>query len=208
MFTSRAEYRLLLREDNADLRLTPTGRELGIVDDVRWRVFEEKRDAVEKEQQRFDSIVVHADKLNTKDREILGADFQRECRAADLLRRPELDYRDVISLSAVGGGDWRHDMVDEQAEQVELQLEVTAKYAGYIERQQKEIDRHAKQETLPLPDDINYTNVAGLSNEARQRLELARPATLGSASRLEGVTPSTVSLLLIHLKKRRLQKSA
>jgi tRNA uridine 5-carboxymethylaminomethyl modification enzyme len=207
MFTSRAEYRLLLREDNADLRLTPVGRDLGIVDDTRWRVFEEKRDAVEKEQRRLDSIVVHADKLNATDREIMGADFQRECRAAELLRRPELGYREVISLSAVGGGDWRHDMVDEQAEQVELQLEVKAKYAGYIERQQKEIDRHAKQETLQLPDDIDYASVTGLSNEARQRLELARPATLGSASRLEGVTPSTVSLLLIHLKKRRLQKT-
>ena len=208
MFTSRAEYRLLLREDNADLRLSPTGRELGIVDDLRWRVFETKREAVEKEQARLDSIVVHANRLSAADAEILGTDFQRECRATDLLRRPEFDYQAVTSLSSVGGGDWRHDMPEEQSEQVELQLEVTAKYAGYIERQHKEIEKHARQDQLVLPDDIDYASVTGLSTEARERLDSARPATLGSASRLEGVTPSTVSLLLIHLKKRRLQKSA
>lgn len=208
MFTSRAEYRLLLREDNADLRLTPTGHELGIVTDERWQVFERKRNAVENEQERLQSIVVHPGTLNAADAEILGMDLQRECRAADLLRRPELSYRKVTSLSSVGEGDWHEDLPDEQAEQVQLQLEVKAKYAGYIDRQQKEIDKHAKQELLQLPDDIDYAAVAGLSNEARQRLEMARPGTLGSASRLEGVTPSTVSLLLIHLKKRRLQKSA
>ncbi len=208
MFTSRAEYRLLLREDNADLRLTPKGRDLGIVNDVRWETFETKRCAVANEQKRLDSIVVHADKLNAADVEILGTDYQRECRAADLLRRPELRYRDITSLTCVGGGDRQFDLPGEQAEQVELQLEVTAKYAGYIDRQQKEIDKHAKQETLQLPENIDYASVTGLSNEARQRLELTRPATLGSASRLEGVTPSTISLLLIHLKKRRLQKSA
>lgn len=208
MFTSRAEYRLLLREDNADVRLTPTGRDLGIVNDRRWQVFDNKRNAVANEQERLESIVVHANKLDAADTEILGGEFQRECRAADLLRRPELSYRDVTSLSSVGDGDWRYDFPDEQAEQVELQLEVKAKYAGYIDRQQKEIEKHAKQEMLQLPEDIDYAAVTGLSNEARQRLELVRPATLGSASRLEGVTPSTVSLLLIHLKKRRLRKSA
>jgi tRNA uridine 5-carboxymethylaminomethyl modification enzyme len=208
MFTSRAEYRLLLREDNADFRLSPTGRELGIVDDARWQVFETKRDAVEKEQSRLASIVVHANKLSAADAEILGTDFQRECRAVDLLRRPEIDYQAVTSLSSVGNGGWRHDMPEEQIDQVELQLDVTAKYAGYIERQQKEIDKHARQEQLVLPEDIDYASVTGLSTEARQRLDSARPATLGSASRLEGVTPSAVSLLLIHLKKRRLQQSA
>ncbi len=208
MFTSRAEYRLLLREDNADLRLTPTGRELGIVNDQRWRVFESKQCAVEKEQKRLESIVVHANKLTASDAELLGSDFQRECRASELLRRPGFDYRLITSLSAVGAGDGGNGLADEQLEMVELQLEVRAKYAGYIERQQKEIDRHAKQEQLVLPDDIDYESVVGLSTEARQRLCLARPLTLGHASRLEGVTPSTVSLLLIHLKKRHLQKSA
>lgn len=208
MFTSRAEYRLLLREDNADLRLTPTGRELGIVNDQRWRVFESKQCAVEKEQKRLESIVVHANKLTASDAELLGSDFQRECRASELLRRPGFDYRLITSLSAVGAGDRGNGLADEQLEMVELQLEVRAKYAGYIERQQKEIDRHAKQEQLVLPDDIDYESVVGLSTEARQRLCLARPLTLGHASRLEGVTPSTVSLLLIHLKKRHLQKSA
>jgi len=208
MFTSRAEYRLLLREDNADLRLTPAGHALGLVDDARWRVFEAKRNAVAKEQDRLDGIVVHADKLDAADVETLGREFHRECRAADLLRRPELGYRDVASLSCIGSGDWQNDMIEEQAEQVELQLEVKAKYAGYIERQQREIEKHARQENFQLPSDIDYAGVAGLSNEARQRLELVRPATLGAASRLEGITSSSVSLLLIHLKKRRLQKSA
>lgn len=208
MFTSRAEYRLLLREDNADLRLTPVGRQLGIVNDARWRAFESKRTAVEEEQNRLDSIVVHPEKLTDADHEILGDELQRQCRAADLLRRPEFDYRLVTSLSSVGAGEWRGEMHEEQVEQVELQLEVRAKYAGYIERQQREIDKHAKQERLELPVDIDYANVTGLSTEAKQRLASARPSTLGHASRLEGVTPSTVSLLLIHLKKRHLQRSA
>jgi tRNA uridine 5-carboxymethylaminomethyl modification enzyme len=208
MFTSRAEYRLLLREDNADSRLTPVGRELGIVTDERWRVFETKRNAVESEQQRLDSIVVHAKRLTEADEKLLGGEFQRESRASDLLRRPEFDYGLVTSLSAVGAADWRDDLSGEQQEMVELQLEVRAKYAGYIERQRKEIEKHARQEQLVLPDDIDYARVTGLSTEARQRLTLARPVTLGHASRLEGVTPSTVSLLLIHLKKRHLQKSA
>ncbi|MDA0678771.1 MAG: tRNA uridine-5-carboxymethylaminomethyl(34) synthesis enzyme MnmG [Proteobacteria bacterium] len=208
MFTSRAEYRLLLREDNADLRLTPIGRTLGIVKDARWATFETKRVAALAEERRLESIVVHPGKLEEADREILGAELQRECRALDLLRRPEFNYQLVTSLSAIGGGEWRDGMPEEQVEQVELQLEVGAKYAGYIERQQREIDRHAKQERLELPHDIDYANVTGLSTEARQRLEASRPLTLGSASRLEGVTPSTVSLLLIHLKKRHLQRSA
>jgi tRNA uridine 5-carboxymethylaminomethyl modification enzyme len=208
MFTSRAEYRLLLREDNADLRLTPVGREMGLVHDDRWRHFEAKREAVAGEQERLHSIFVRPGRLNEKDGKILGAEFQREVRAADLLRRPEFDYADVASLSCVGSGHWRDNMVDEQIEDVELQLQVQARYAGYIERQQREIEKHAKQERLVLPSDIDYSLVSGLSTEARQRLESVRPVTLGHASRLEGVTPSTVSLLLIHLKKRQLQRSA
>jgi tRNA uridine 5-carboxymethylaminomethyl modification enzyme len=208
MFTSRAEYRLLLREDNADRRLTPIGRDLGLVDEHRWQVFAAKREAVLQEQTRLGSILVRKTELTSTDTSILGAEFQRECRADELLRRPELGYRDIAALSAVGGGEWREGFDDEQVEQVELQLEVQAKYQGYIERQQREIDRHANQESLGLPEDIEYSSVTGLSNEARQRLESTRPTTLGQASRLEGVTPSTISLILIHLKKRKLRKTA
>ena len=177
MFTSRAEYRLLLREDNADLRLTPVGRKLGLVDDERWATFDRKREAVAKERARLKG-------------------------AAKLLKRPEYRYSDIIAMPDVGASDVTRTMPDEQREQVELQLEVEAKYAGYIERQEREIAKHAKQESLRLPGDIDYGAVDGLSNEARQRLLQARPVTLGQASRLEGMTPSAVSLLLIHLKKR------
>ena len=208
MFTSRAEYRLLLREDNADLRLTPVGRELQLVDDRRWHYFEAKRDAVAIEQQRLEDILVRPASLNDRDRQILGNGLRKEARAADLIRRPEYGYADVAALSAVGAGAWRQDMEEEQAEQVEVQLEVQARYAGYIARQQREIEKHVKQEKLVLPADIDYAAVTGLSTEARQRLESARPETLGQASRLEGVTPSTVSLLLIHLRKRHLQEIA
>jgi tRNA uridine 5-carboxymethylaminomethyl modification enzyme len=206
MFTSRAEYRLLLREDNADLRLTPVGRKLGLIDDERWQHFESRRAAVAGEQDRLAAILVRPSALSNADRERLGDAFRRECRALDLLRRPEFDYADVRALSAVGDGEWRTGMADEDIGQVELQLEVQARYAGYIERQRREIEKHARQEKLVLPADLDYSTVSGLSTEARQRLEVARPATLGHASRLEGVTPSTVSLLLIHLKKRQLQK--
>jgi len=205
MFTSRAEYRLLLREDNADVRLTPIGREMGIVDDARWSVFETKRDAVAREQARLESVVVHPQRLDKRDRQMLGSGFRRECKASDLLRRPEFGYTEIASLSAVGRGGWQVGMAEEQSVQVELQLEVRAKYAGYIERQQREIDKHARQTELVFPDNIDYADVTGLSTEARQRLESARPETLGHAARLEGVTPATVSLLLIHLKKRQMQ---
>jgi tRNA uridine 5-carboxymethylaminomethyl modification enzyme len=183
MFTSRAEYRLTLREDNADLRLTPTGRELGLVDELRWKTFNEKCDAVAKETARLRG-------------------------AATLLKRPDYSYGDIVAMPEVGVSEVTRGMPDEQREQVEFQLEVRAKYAGYIERQEREIAQHAKQESLRLPEDIDYAAVDGLSNEARQRLLKARPVTLGQASRLEGMTPSAVSLLLIHLKKRQLRKSA
>ncbi|MGI9201163.1 MAG: tRNA uridine-5-carboxymethylaminomethyl(34) synthesis enzyme MnmG, partial [Woeseiaceae bacterium] len=183
MFTSRAEYRLLLREDNADLRLTEQGRELGLVNDMRWSVFNAKRDAVDAERAR----------LKNK---------------AELLKRPEYSYADVIADPEIGPSEALQGMAEEQREQVELQIEVQAKYAGYIDRQEREIAKHAKQEQLRLPEDIDYAAVDGLSNEARQRLESTRPVTIGQASRLEGMTPSAVSLLLIHLKKRTLKKSA
>ncbi len=216
MFTSRAEYRLTLREDNADERLTPVGRRLGLVDDARYAVFEAKYAAVEREQSRLDSLVVRPDALTEADRERLGGALRREARAADLLRRPEYGYRRIAGLSVVGHFDELDDaefdqeevLFDEVREQIELQLDVRAKYAGYIERQQREIEKQARTETLALPEDLDYRVVDGLSNEARQRLEAARPLTLGQASRLEGMTPSAVSLLLIHLKKRQLKKSA
>jgi len=208
MFTSRAEYRLTLREDNADERLTPVGRELGVVDERRWALFERKREAIACEQQRLDGILLRPTELSGADRSILGRELARESTASDLLRRPELGYRAVTSLGAVGPMDAGQLETAEQAEQVELAIEVRAKYAGYIDRQHREIAKHAKQEQLRLPADLDYASVDGLSNEARQRLESVRPATLGQASRLEGMTPSAVSLLLIHLKKRQLAKSA
>jgi len=208
MFTSRAEYRLLLREDNADLRMTSRGRELGLVDDDRWRRFTAKREAVAAEQARLQNVMVRKSDMTQHDLASLGGEFGREVRAAELLRRPEMSYAGITALSAVGSGDWRDGMSAEQSEQVELQLEVQAKYQGYIERQQREIDKQAKQESLRLPGDIDYTAVAGLSNEARQRLGRTRPMTLGQASRLEGVTPAAVSLLLIHMKKQHLLRSA
>jgi len=192
MFTSRAEYRLMLREDNADLRLTPKGRELGLVDDERWRVFNAKHEAVEKEQARLDAITVKPAGV----------------KAAALLKRPEYKYHDVVALPEVGPSGEDALASEEQQEQVVLQLEVRARYAGYIERQEREIAKHAKQESLRLPDDIDYEAIDGLSNEARQKLVAARPTTLGQASRLEGMTSSAVSLILIHLKKRQLKKSA
>jgi tRNA uridine 5-carboxymethylaminomethyl modification enzyme len=190
MFTSRAEYRLTLREDNADQRLTPIGRNLGLVDDTRWAVFNAKMDAVESENARLASIRVPA----------------RGVTAIELLKRPENGYHSVVALPEVGQSEFDLDV--ERREQVETQVEVQAKYAGYISRQEREIEKHAKQEALRLPGDIDYDKVDGLSNEARQRLQLARPLTLGHASRLEGITPSAISLLLIHLKKRQLRKTA
>ncbi|MDJ0939417.1 MAG: tRNA uridine-5-carboxymethylaminomethyl(34) synthesis enzyme MnmG [Woeseiaceae bacterium] len=207
MFTSRAEHRLLLREDNADTRLTPVGRELGLVDDERLALFEIKMSAVEREQARLESILLKPERLSVTDAAALGG-LKRETTAAALLKRPELGYAEVAALSSVGSLDENELASAELVEQVTLQLETRAKYAGYIERQQREIAKHANTEHVGLPDDIDYSAVDGLSIEARQRLERARPATLGQASRLEGMTPSAVSLLLIHLKKRSLRKTA
>jgi tRNA uridine 5-carboxymethylaminomethyl modification enzyme len=196
MFTSRAEHRLLLREDNADLRLTPVGRDMGLVDDERWSWFEAKRDATEREIVRLSS-----------------ARF-RGVTAFDWLRRPEVSYADLNRIAVESAGEAADGFVegdpmpalaardDRLPEAVRLQIEVRAKYSGYIERQQDEIDRQRKHEELPLPADLDYANVAGLSNEVRQKLAAAKPDTLGQASRLPGVTPAAVSVLLIHLKRR------
>jgi tRNA uridine 5-carboxymethylaminomethyl modification enzyme len=191
MFTSRAEYRLLLREDNADLRLTATGRELGLVDDVRWGAFVDKREAIVAEEQRLASTWVQP---NTAQSTRLESKLQRplthEYNLLELLRRPELGYRDVAAgANAVAPA---------VAEQVEIQ----AKYAGYIDRQREEIERLRRYENTPLPADFDYRQIDGLSNEVKQKLSDARPQTLARAARLPGVTPAAVSLLLIYLKKR------
>ncbi len=196
MFTSRAEYRLLLREDNADLRLTPQGRELGLVDDARWRVFEAKREAIEREQQRLRATWLRPDKLPRQEAErVFGQALTREATLADLLRRPDVNYRALMSLPGAGEA-----VVDEKvAEQVEIQ----AKYHGYIERQQDEIARTRRHEETSLPLDFDYTNVRGLSKEAQLKLNAHKPATLGQAGRISGVTPVAISLLLVYLHKRR-----
>jgi tRNA uridine 5-carboxymethylaminomethyl modification enzyme len=201
MFTSRAEHRLLLREDNADLRLTPRGRELGLVDDARWGFFEAKREAAEREAQRLATLLLRPGDLADEDAAaVLGGPLLREQRAFDLLRRPGVDYARLVSLPAVGAGEA---LADERlAAQVALQVDVQAKYAGYIDRQREEIERQRRHEEAALPADLDYATVAGLSNEARQRLAEARPRTLGQAARLPGITPAAVSILLIHLKKR------
>ena len=183
MFTSRAEHRLLLREDNADLRLTEQGRALGLVDDERWTFYGRKRDAALAEVARLSG-------LRTKG-----------VSAFDLLRRPEIGYADLPGVEASPMASLA-ELDDRLPAAVRLQVEVRAKYSGYIERQQDEIDRQRKHEELPLPRDLDYGNVAGLSNEVRQRLAVARPDTLGQASRLPGITPAAVSVLLVHLKRR------
>jgi tRNA uridine 5-carboxymethylaminomethyl modification enzyme len=204
MFTSRAEYRLLLREDNADLRLTPTARQLGLVDDTRWSQFETKREAVERETQRLRDTWLRPE-LSDPDqsqRRVLKQTLTRETRLIDLLRRPEVSYVDLLSLP--GAGEAVPD--PKVAEQVEIQ----AKYSGYIERQQQEIERHRRYHELQLPENFDYAEVQGLSTEVRQKFARHRPTTVGQAARIPGVTPAAISLLLVHLKKqgRNVRKSA
>ena len=194
MFTSRAEYRLSLREDNADLRLTPIGRDLGLVDDARWARFAAKRDAIDAEQRRLDGLAIVP---GSETAEAFAARFgrapSRDCRASDLMRRPEVDYAGLVALPGLGPA------VDDPrvAEQVEIQ----AAYAGYLERQQVEVERNRRNESLALPEELDFTTISGLSNEVRQKLAARRPATLGQAARIPGVTPAAVSLLLVHLKR-------
>jgi tRNA uridine 5-carboxymethylaminomethyl modification enzyme len=199
MFTSRAEHRLLLREDNADLRLTPVGRELGLVNDERWAFFEAKRAGSEAERQRFETTRIKASGIAPEwQARVLGDSSMRDVVSAfDLLRRPEVEYEHVIEL--IGAPP---DAGDERlAAQIRAQLEVAAKYAGYIERQEEEIARHRRNEETRLPADLDYAQVAGLSSEVRQKLTQVRPATVGQAARVPGVTPAAVSILLVHLKK-------
>jgi tRNA uridine 5-carboxymethylaminomethyl modification enzyme len=204
MFTSRAEFRLLLREDNADLRLTPTGRTLGLVDDERWQFFCTKRDTTQAEIARLDAAVLHPHQIEESSAiEVLGTPLTREAHAFDLLRRPEVTYAALTSLPSIGRAEWMNasDADERLVEQVQLQVEVQAKYNGYIERQQDEIDRQRRHETTRLPEDIDYGQVRGLSSEVRQRLREVRPSTIGQAARVPGITPAAVSLLLVHLKR-------
>ncbi|HEU4531004.1 MAG TPA: tRNA uridine-5-carboxymethylaminomethyl(34) synthesis enzyme MnmG [Steroidobacteraceae bacterium] len=203
MFTSRAEYRLLLREDNADLRLTPLAREMGLIDDERWSVFEAKRAALASESARLAAINLGPSDFEGLELEGLpAAGLTRDHKASELLRRPEVTYEALRALRAVAAHDapWLHD--ERLRPQVVQQLEVQAKYAGYIDRQNDEIERHRRHEETALPGDIDYEQVRGLSIEVRQRLSETRPTTVGQAARVPGVTPAAVSLLLIHLKKR------
>jgi len=202
MFTSRAEYRLTLREDNADLRLTPVGRELGLVGDERWRFFERKRAAVDAELGRLRSAWVRPGTEQGAAAEVRFGPLAREQRAFDLLRRPEVSYEALAAVLGASQADWHDD--ERLAGQVPLQVDVQAKYTGYIDRQHEEIERQRRNEDTRLPADLDYSDVRGLSNEVRQRLVERRPATLGQAARMPGVTPAAVSLLLIHLKRREL----
>ena len=205
MFTSRAEYRLSLREDNADLRLTPKGRELGLVDAERWQVFTAKREMVEAETTRLGRITVRP--ADVPGGSGIGP-LNRDAVAYDLLRRPEVRYEDLVALERVGAAVGYADLSGEVATQVSRQLEIQARYSGYIERQTQEIERHRKQAAMPLPTDFDYSNVTGLSNEVREKLTRIRPKSIGQATRISGMTPAAVSLLLIHLKKRELKRSA
>jgi tRNA uridine 5-carboxymethylaminomethyl modification enzyme len=206
MFTSRAEYRLMLREDNADQRLTPAGRALGVVDDDRWERFARKLAALAAERARLDAIVVRPADVPAG---YALSPLKRETSAAALLRRPDLDYAAVTSLGAVGPGDAFTGMEPEAREQAALCLGIEARYSGYIARQGREIDRSRRAEETRLPADIDYAAVQGLSNEVREKLTRIRPQTIGQAGRVAGMTPAAISLLLVHLKKARsLPKSA
>jgi tRNA uridine 5-carboxymethylaminomethyl modification enzyme len=203
MFTSRAEYRLILREDNADLRLTEAGRELGLVDDVRWQQFSEKKDALEREQERMEKTWLTPARVSEEESErVFGEALAREYNLMQLLRRPEVSHQALMSLEAVED----HKISAEVAFQVEVQ----AKYHGYIERQEEEIARNARDEETPLPAELDYYEVNGLSTEVTEKLAKQRPGTLGLASRMPGMTPAAISILRIHLKKYsvQLQQSA
>ncbi|MDH5472089.1 MAG: tRNA uridine-5-carboxymethylaminomethyl(34) synthesis enzyme MnmG, partial [Gammaproteobacteria bacterium] len=202
MFTSRAEYRLMLREDNADIRLSELAHEMGLLPEQQWRAYVEKREAIEKEQQRLQDVWVQPQSDIARQLDVyLEKPISREARMADLLRRPELDYDKLTGIEALGPG------VADKA--VAEQIEIQAKYEGYLSRQMDEIEKTRRHEEKQIPDDMDYSQVSGLSNEVRQKLMAHKPQTLGQAGRISGVTPAAVSLLLVHLKKRQLlSKSA
>ena len=201
MFTSRAEYRLQLREDNADLRLTEAGRTLGLVDDTRWKYFNEKREVYVKERQRLQDTWIRPDTAAAKAAEkLLGQALTRESRLSELLLRPDTGYRELVTLPGAGPGIDLPEVIE--------QLENEARYAGYIERQRAEIQRRRRHEETKIPEDLDFQQVHGLSNEVCQTLTAHRPATLGQAGRISGITPAAISLLLVYLKKRSLQSAA
>jgi tRNA uridine 5-carboxymethylaminomethyl modification enzyme len=201
MFTSRAEYRLLLREDNADLRLTETGRRLGLVEDERWDAFSRKRDAIERETERLKSTWINPRTLPPEAAvAVLGQPIEREYTLHELLRRPNVSYRSLSLISSPVVA------IDDDA--IKEQVEIQAKYQGYIARQQDEIDRREAQESMPLPADLDYAEVRGLSIEVRQTFSRQRPETLGQAARISGVTPAAISLLLVHLRRQKKQDPA
>ena len=201
MFTSRAEHRLLLREDNADLRLTEIGYKLGLVDENRWRLFSEKHEQIELELQRLRDNCLHPSKLSDAQSEaVFGGKLSREYHLDELLRRPNVTYQSLTSLDGAGPS------VEDAA--VAEQVEVQIKYAGYIERQQQEINKQLRQESTVLPEQLDYNAVTGLSNEVRQKFSEQRPATIGQASRIPGITPAAISILLVHLKKHQYQQKA
>jgi tRNA uridine 5-carboxymethylaminomethyl modification enzyme len=194
MFTSRAEYRLQLREDNADLRLTEVGRKLGLVADCRWQTFLEKRESIAREQERLKSTWINPRLLPQDDAQrVLGKHIEREYTLHDLLRRPEVSHASLMTLPGAGKGPDDIRVIE--------QVEIQAKYQGYITRQQEEIERHHHHETLRLPPDLDYRQVKGLSIEVQQRLNLHRPETLGQAARMTGITPAAISVLLVQLKR-------
>jgi tRNA uridine 5-carboxymethylaminomethyl modification enzyme len=197
MFTSRAEYRLLLREDNADVRLTELGRHYGLVDDARWKAFSEKQEAVALENERMRTTFVHPNTDAAAKLEEKGEKLSRESSLLDLLKRPKLSYRDIADLKGESHPD----------EQVAEQVEIGVKYAGYIARQKDEIERLKRSEDVLIPEDFDYTTVDGLSNEILQKLQDIRPATLGMAGRISGVTPAAVALLLVYLKRQRVARA-
>lgn len=202
MFTSRAEYRLSLREDNADMRLTKIGRELGLVDDYRWNVFCRKQEAVSRETSRLQGIWIGPKHDSAQAvAGLLGQDLSHECSLAEILRRPGVTYQAITSLS---DGVWSSGVLDEDsglAQQIADQVEISVKYQGYIDRQALEIARQEHNESFPLPEGLDYSQVVGLSKEVQQKLNLHKPGTLGQAGRISGVTPAALSLLLVHLKK-------
>ena len=199
MFTSRAEYRLSLREDNADQRLTEAGHRLGLVDEARWARFNDKREAIVRESQRLKSVWINPATLDPAEAErVLGKGIEREYSLFDLLRRPEVDYAGLMTLPHAGPG-----LADEEARE---QVEIAAKYAGYVTRQRDEIERQRALEDQPLPLDFDYLALSSLSIEARQKLNQAKPATLGQAARVPGVTPAAISVLMVYLKRGALLK--
>lgn len=201
MFTSRAEYRLSLREDNADQRLTPIGRKLGLVDDIRWKVFSEKREAVEQEKQRLRSTWINPKIVAQAEAErVLHKGIDREYNLYDLLKRPDVSYQDLSTLSKENGELAMPNPL--QRSELVSQLEIEVKYAGYVLRQQAEVERGAGNESIRLPADFDYTSVNGLSKEVQQKLNTNKPETIGQAGRIQGITPAAISLLLVHLKKR------